>query len=52
MWLIEKTLKSIRKNNFETEMLMAAERLSQDYENDGELTVFTELDFEDFYEIR
>ncbi|MDC8001666.1 hypothetical protein POV26_11505 [Aequorivita todarodis] len=52
MRLIEKTLKSIRKSNFEKSMLMAAEKLGPDYEADRELTVFTELDYENFYETR
>ena len=30
----------------------AAERLLEDYVTDKNLTVFTELDFEDFYEAR
>ena len=52
MWLIEKTLKSIRKSNFERNMLIAAEKLTPDYNTDRELTVFTELDYENFYETR
>lgn len=52
MRLIEKTLKSIRKSNFEKRMSMAAEKLSPDYKSDQELTVFTELDYEKFYETR
>ncbi|MGO3182517.1 MAG: hypothetical protein ACTIJ9_06755 [Aequorivita sp.] len=52
MRLIEKTLKSIRKSNFEKSMSMAAEKLSPDYKSDQELTVFTELDYEKFYETR
>lgn len=52
MQLIEKTLKSIRKSNFENSMLMAAEKLGPDYNTDKELTIFTELDYENFYETR
>ena len=52
MWLIEKTLKSIRKSNFEKNMLIAAEKLTPDYNTDRELIVFTELDYENFYETR
>lgn len=52
IWLIEKTLKSIRKSNFEKNMSMAAETLGSDYRTDKELTVFTELDYESFYETR
>ena len=31
---------------------MAADRLYDDYKNDPELTIFTQLDGEDFYEPR
>lgn len=48
MRLIEKTLKSIRKSNFEKSMSMAAEKLIHDYKTDQKLTVFTELDYENF----
>lgn len=44
--LIEKILKPIRRSSFEKVMLMAAERLEPDYEEDQELTIFTELDYE------
>jgi len=50
--LIEKTLKSIRKSNFEKSMIAAAEELAADYNTDPELTVFTKLDYESFYEAR
>lgn len=50
--LIEKTLESIRKSSFEKEMLIAAEKLGPDYHTNPELTVFTELDYENFYETR
>ncbi|WP_026451166.1 hypothetical protein [Aequorivita capsosiphonis] len=52
MRLIEKTLKSIRKSNFEKSMSIAAEKLGSDYKTDQELIVFTELDYENFYETR
>ncbi len=44
--LIGKILKPIRRSSFEKVMLMAAERLEPDYEEDQELTIFTELDYE------
>jgi len=33
-------------------MKLAALELYDDYKNDKELTIFTQLDFEDFYEAR
>jgi len=34
------------------QMELAARELYDDYKNDKELTIFTQLDFEDFYEAR
>jgi len=34
------------------QMKLAALELHDDYKNDKELTVFTQLDFKDFYEAR
>ncbi|RYX85133.1 hypothetical protein EON73_03010 [bacterium] len=50
LFVIEQTLKSIRlkKNNLKT----AAEELYNDYKTDDELTLFTMLDSEPFYEAR
>ncbi len=36
----------------EIQMQNAAEALYSDYKTDEELTIFTNLDFEDFYETR
>lgn len=44
MWLMEKTLDSIRRSNFEKNMSLAVEALGEDYKTDPELTVFAELD--------
>lgn len=52
MLLVEKTLRSIRENETKTKMEKAAKHLLPDYRNDQELTSFTALDFEDFYETR
>jgi len=50
--LIEKTLQTIRKKEDFDEMQIAAESLYSDYKNDQELTAFTNIDFENFYETR
>ena len=50
--LIEETLKSIKKDEINNQMVIAAERLYDDYGKDKELTAFTSLDLENFYEAR
>jgi hypothetical protein len=52
MFIVEQIIRSIRLNNQEKTLKMAADRLYDDYKNDKELTVFTQLDCEDFYEPR
>ncbi|MEA5138234.1 hypothetical protein [Arcicella rigui] len=51
-YVIEETLKSIKKEEMQQQMELAANELYDDYVNDKELTVFTSLDFENFYETR
>ena len=48
MFVAERIIYSIRQPSME----MAAERLYEDYMTDENLTVFTQLDCEDFYEAR
>lgn len=50
--IIEKTIKSIRSKEKKRKLKYAAEMLLDEYKNNSELTVFTALDFEDFYETR
>jgi hypothetical protein len=52
IYLIEKTIHSIRENTDSDQMLKAADKLLVDYKTDKELTAFSNLDFEDFYETR
>ena len=52
MIIVEQIIRSIRLNNEDRTLEMAAERLYDDYKNDKELTIFTQLDCEDFYEPR
>ncbi len=51
-YVIEETLKSIKKEEMQQQMELAANELYDDYVNDKELTAFTSLDFENFYETR
>ncbi len=50
--IIEKTLKSIRQSEQKKKMEQAANALLIDYKTDSELTAFTDLDLENFYEAR
>jgi len=52
IYLIEKTIHSIRENTDSDQMIKAADKLLIDYKTDKELTAFSNLDFEDFYETR
>lgn len=52
IYVIEKTIYSIRKEEEEIELDQAAEALSDEYKTNKDLTAFTSIDFEDFYETR
>ncbi len=52
VWLVQEVLKSIRRQEISNSMRNAAENLYEDYKNDKELTIFTNLDFENFYETK
>ena len=51
LFVIERTLKSIRTEK-ERSLKTAVDNLYGDYKSDKELTVFTQLDKEPFYEAR
>jgi hypothetical protein len=50
--IIEQTLLSIKEAGSQNQLQEAAEALYQDYRTDKELTAFTDLDLEGFYEAR
>jgi hypothetical protein len=52
MLIVERTLKTIRESETRKKMIKAVDILFEDYNNDKELTAFTNLDFETFYETR
>jgi len=52
MFIVEQIIRSIRLNDKERTFETAADCLYDDYKNDKELTAFTQLDCEDFYEPR
>ncbi|MBX7202831.1 MAG: hypothetical protein K1X77_07145 [Bacteroidia bacterium] len=49
--IIEKALKTLHEST-DTQLEKAANSLMTDYQTDKELTAFTALDFEKFYETR
>ena len=51
-YVVEETIKSIKKEELHHEMELAVEELMEDYLNDKELTAFTSLDLEHFYKAR
>jgi hypothetical protein len=52
IYVIERSMNLIRKQGDEDQMKKAADDLYEDYLTDKELTAFTNLDFENFYETR
>lgn len=51
-YVVEETIKSIKKEEMNNQMELAANELYSDYTNNKELTAFTSLDFENFYEAK
>lgn len=51
-YVLEEVIKSIKKEEMNNQMELAAEILLDDYNNDKDLTAFSTLDFEDFYETK
>ena len=49
--IIEKALKTLHESK-DTQLEKAANELMADYKTDKELTAFTAIDFENFYEAR
>jgi hypothetical protein len=52
IYVIERSMHHIRKQEEENQMKRAADELYEDYHTDKELTSFTNLDLESFYETR
>ncbi|MBU3661329.1 MAG: hypothetical protein FGM14_15780 [Flavobacteriales bacterium] len=51
-YIIEETIKSIKNEEMSNQLELAANELYSDYINDKELTAFTSLDFDNFYETK
>ena len=52
MLIIEKTLKFIRENDIKEGIAKAVSEMISEYKTNKDLTAFTEIDFENFYEAR
>jgi hypothetical protein len=50
IYVIEEIIRSIRRQAEKDQMEFAADSLYEDYRNDKNLTAFTDIDFENFYE--
>ncbi|MDQ5930074.1 MAG: hypothetical protein QG594_1857 [Bacteroidota bacterium] len=51
-YVVEETLKAIKQQETTNQMDLAVKLLYDDYTNNEELTAFTALDFESFYETK
>ncbi|HOY14282.1 MAG TPA: hypothetical protein PLY70_14130 [Saprospiraceae bacterium] len=52
IYVVEETIKSIKKEEMSNQMEMAANELYDDYLKDKELTAFTSIDLDNFYETK
>ncbi len=52
IFILEQTVKAIKNDDTKKQMILAAKNLHDDYVNDSSLTIFTQLDFDDFYETK
>jgi len=52
LFIIEKTCKDLLRDNSVQQMTVAAEALENEYRTNQELTAFTSIDLEDFYEAK
>ncbi|MGF7137835.1 hypothetical protein [Roseimarinus sediminis] len=52
IYIVERTIRSIRKSKDIQKMEKAASALLTDYESDYELTSMTKIDMDDFYEAK
>jgi hypothetical protein len=52
LFIIEKTFKDLLHTNATQQMNIAAEALGNEYRSNQELTAFTSIDLDDFYETK
>ena len=51
-YVVEETIKSIKKEEMSNQMELAANELYSDYTTNKDLAAFTSLDLENFYEVK
>lgn len=51
-YVVEETIKSIKQEELNHQIELAVNELHNDYAYDKDLTAFTSLDFENFYEAK
>jgi hypothetical protein len=51
-YVVEETIKAIKKDELNRQMEMAATELSEEYKANKDLIAFTSIDMEDFYEAK
>lgn len=52
IYVVEEAIKSIKKEEMSNQMEMAANELYNDYLKDKELTAFTSIELDNFYETK
>jgi hypothetical protein len=52
LYVVEETIKSIKKDEINLQMEQAVNELYTEYKTNKELTAFTSLDMENFYETK
>lgn len=52
IYVLEKTIHSLRRQEEKSQMEKAADLLLDDYQSYPELTIFTNLEFDNFYETK
>jgi hypothetical protein len=50
--LLERAIRDIIRHNYEQQLTVAAETMENEYKTNNELTAFTSLDTDDFYETK
>ena len=52
LFIIERAIKELLQYNYQQQMTIAAEALENEYKTNSDLTAFSNLDWEDFYEAK
>lgn len=52
IWLIQQALKSLHDTTSKNELMIAADAMADEYRTNRDLTAFTEIDIDSFYEAK